>query len=306
MGKPRNWTPIPGIHDLLSAFTFQIPLLPALFLAILFLAALEDSRSGPAVPQSSPTAVESHRLALLHLGYALIAVVPLVFAFSRVAVSLFLDRYLLPAGLGMTVVLADFVSRICTRAPTDRTELIATRFGFGAIAVVFILFPIYRAITFQTIPRPGVQLGTMTFSGRPVTDLPVAVEANLEYLPLVYYAQPGASPYFFILDWETAIDPHSDIGAPMANKAMQVFRRQHYYADGIVESATFLCAHDRFAVIDGPRHLWLERRVLNDTAFSSTVVGTLSTMHDAYTVRVVERRPGRLPRECAAGNAPSG
>jgi hypothetical protein len=298
-GEQGNWTPIPGIPELLAALGFQIPLLPLLLWAVLLISVLSDMQGDSEAALSTSEAVGSSRLALVHIAYALIAVVPLVFVFSRVAVSLFLDRYLLPAGFGCSILLAELVTRLRTRSSSRSGWTTIARVGFAILAAVLLANPLYRAVTFHVVPRPGAAVEAMQVNGEPVTDLPIAVESNLAFLPLVYYAPQRRATYFFVVDSEVAKDPRNILGAPMENKAMQVFRQQGYFSKQIVDGADFLCANARFAVIDDRHHMWTEQRVLSDSAFATIAIGTFSTMHDSYIVRAVTRRADRIPAGCA-------
>lgn len=304
MGKPRNWTPIPGVPELFDAFGFQIPLLPPLLLGVVFLAALEDARRrrSPAAGGTAP--MSSARLMLLHLAYALIAIIPLVFVFSRVAVSLFLGRYLLPASIAVSIVLAEVVTRVAARRESAGREAWWTRAGYAVLAATLVAFPIYRAVSTHPRARPGVDLETTSVAGAPLTSLPIAVESNVAFLPLAYYSPVKPGSYVFPLDWEAAIDPEAAIGAPMETKGMQVFQRQGYFAASIVDGTAFLCAHPRFAVIDSPQHMWFERRILADPAFATERVGEHRTIHGTFVIRTVERRPGASPAGCATGARP--
>jgi hypothetical protein len=306
MGKPHNWVPIPGIPDLLSAFAFQIPLLPLVILAILFLAALTVTPSEQATVGPPTLPVGGRRLSMLYVAFALIAVVPVVFLFSRITVSLFLDRYFLPAAIGWCIILADLATRAYETTRSPAVEAWPVRFGWGALLALLLVYPVYRAVSADRIPKPGSELNGITVAGKPVTALPIAVESALLFLPLIHYAPSDNSPYFFVVDWEAALDSHSSPSATIETKGMRVFRRQGFFAEHIVEGTTFLCEHPLFAVLDGAHYQWAERRVLNDSAFVSHVAGGFRTMHDTVTVRIAERRPGHTPVGCAPNAARTG
>lgn len=298
MGSTGNWTPVPRLSDFIAAFGFQITFLPALFLLVLALIVLRPHGVAEQYRPVDLGAPIAARLSLHHLAFALIAVIPVVFAFSRISVSIFLDRYLLPAALGFLVVLAE----VFTRLGIDDVPLVAekttARLAHVALIGGMLSFPVYRALSMHDVPTPGAQLQTMDADGIPVTRYPVVIESNLIFLPFTAYAAP-TSPFYFALDSAAAADPRAMLGAGMENRGMRVFKRQGYFAHNIVDGKDFLCNTLRFAVVDDPHHFWFERRVLGDSAFLHRQIGAFSNMHDSYVVHFIERRPGQLPAHCS-------
>ena len=79
---------------------------------------------------------------------------------------------------------------------------------------------------------------------------------------------------------------------------MAVFRRFGYYASRIKDTRDVVCGPARFLVLDDAHHLWAEHRVFGDSAFVTRPVGHVSSIHDEYTLHLVERRSGRVARDC--------
>jgi hypothetical protein len=171
---------------------------------------------------------------------------------------------------------------------------------------VLLVYPIYRAVSADKIPIPGSELDGISVAGKPITTLPIAVESALLFLPLMHYAPADTNSYFYVLDWDAALDSKSPPSATIETKGMRIFRRQGFFAKHIVEGPAFLCEHPVFAMLDGERYQWAERRVLGDSAFASRVVGGFTTMHDTFTIRVVERRHGHTPAGCLPKAAKTG
>jgi hypothetical protein len=299
MASGGNWTPIPQIADLLGAFGFQIPLLDVVILGVLLAALLAEETSVVSEARAVDVTAGEARRSLLYIAFALIGTIPLVFIFSRIAVSLFLERYFLPAGLGFSIILAELVTRVMSRTRTGRGSNPLPGLITSALVVLLLLFPLYRARSAFQTPRPGSEIASLTVDGVPVTRYPIAVEANVTFLPFAYYASPGDAAYFFLTDSVVASDPRAILGSGMEMKAMQVFKRNGYFADRIVDGTEFLCTNERFAVIDDAQHFWFESRVLGDSAFVSRKVSEFGTTHGPRTVQFVERRAGILPRGCS-------
>jgi hypothetical protein len=97
-------------------------------------------------------------------------------------------------------------------------------------------------------------------------------EETGDFFSLGYYAPVPNEPYF-ILDWGAALDPRSGLGTTGADKFMRAMKRNGYYARRIVPTQEFLCARDRFVVIDAPGVYWYEDRVQKNPDYVSRELG---------------------------------
>jgi hypothetical protein len=240
------------------------------------------------------------------LAVTLLGVPVMAYVVSHAAMSIFVDRYMLPSAMGWSILLAHGIARLGTSHSSGSVKSGAPRWwhlpegglldrgvtmSWVALCAVLLVRPVFRALDLPTFPRPGSEVLTLASAGTPV-----AIESPIEYLPMTHYSGAPGRPFFVILDWEDALDPKATLQATVDYKVMTRWKANGYLADGIVQGDAFLCAHDRFLVVDTPQHLWFEKRVKNNPAFVSRVVGdnpSYATGWIRYTrYLLVERRAG--------------
>jgi hypothetical protein len=120
------------------------------------------------------------------------------------------------------------------------------------------------------------------------------VESVHDFLELLHYSERPDLPVVFILDRESALDPRSQLGAPLEFKGMTWTRRWGYYPGRIQDNDPFLCANPQFLVVDSPDHMWFEHRIRPDPTYTVRNIGTYA----ADTVWLVRRRPTAPVASC--------
>ncbi len=269
-GSPRTWLPEPVLGDLVQFMTLSSPSLVSgnslqtlvnLFALVLLVLAsglqfilcrTEGDRtdeSGEEYQGSSDSEVS-----LLIPAYAFLAVPVLIWVFSRSVKPIFCDRYMLPTALSWSILLAYVASRIAfQRVPTikegeglnHRLRTAATT-SFLPLALVLLLLtqPVVWAIGYRRGFSPGLYDNNFGYN-----DLPIVVQHSHVFLRRLHYT-PARNRYFFILDWQAALNEASGLFGPQEFKNLEAIARN--YPDlhkHIVYGEDFLRIYDRFLVI---------------------------------------------------------
>jgi hypothetical protein len=144
---------------------------------------------------------------------------------------------------------------------------------------------------------PRNTLSPLDGTGQAGAGLPIAFEFSHPFMQRFDYA-PERDRYFFILDWEVAVDPNSGLLPPGEYKIMDALRR-HYpavFRDHVVEGDEFLRNHRRFLVLHYtqlctassfvcPR--WYAVRIEHNGKYSKSRLGSVDGM-DLVLVEAVE------------------
>lgn len=319
-GKPRTWIPEPVVRDLLDVFNFQAsPFMHQSLLVLLLLFSAFHFYGREAVPSTEHKSVAPARLRWHLVVYALsFIVLPLfVWLISKTIKPIFWDRYMVPSALGWVIVLAYFSSRIFS-VPVSRSQQqvqVRKLWHFSAPVLLYsalgiiLLFCLSRPILFATAFHEEVRPGSDDATGS-YPDLPVVMQYSGEFLERIHYA-PDPEKYYFILDWETAVNEHSGLFTPQEHKHMEAFKRNYpqLYQDNILTTEEFLSRFDRFLVFDHPEYdkkcplnpeglkaahewepihcpQWVEMRLLNNNAYKVTYLEDDSW----FTMLLVEKQ----------------
>jgi uncharacterized RDD family membrane protein YckC len=270
---------------------------------------------------------------LLFVAGALLAVPIVSYLKSQVGVSIFWDRYFLPASIAWAILLAHVVATLAasrgevtppdTARPAGRPLRVLLALGWGAVYALLLVYPLRwaRAAVFPAVA--GAPMLPDAAAAVPA-DVPIVVEWVHSYLPATHYALPGSrergariaarrgdSPrhvglerrLLFVLDSAVALDPRSE-HSEIVDFRMLGRRREYYDDPGIVTVQELLCTHDRFAVLDVARSRWYEQRIRDDPAFESRVVYRHSIM-ELVLVRRVAPLAGALAELCGHDRHPA-
>lgn len=97
--------------------------------------------------------------------------------------------------------------------------------------------------------------------------LPVIVEDANSFIPLTYYTHHPGRPYYYVLDWESALRSPS-LHATVQSKLMQNSRTAGYNSDRIIDTQAVACAFEKFLVLDSPGLVWFKERVFSNPQFA--------------------------------------
>jgi hypothetical protein len=309
----RSWMTPPSLGAIVRAYRFELSteVVPFALLAAGLLAATDAAlrtRRRPAGPPAAAADTRTARLALLAVACGLLAVPLMAAAVSHVVVPIFHARYFIAAAFAgaivsayvLTAVLEGDGAAVRLTPPLRRLARLGTGAGWGAVCLVLLAWPVaYQARAYVATPRPGAELERLRVDGAPATALPVVVESAFDYLPIIAYA-PAPGAYTFVLDSAVALAPDSHNRELLGHTLLRVYRRVGYTRGRIVDVDRFVCAHDRFVVLDSREADWFDLRVARDPAFTRELVGrtTPTSTTPGAVIRVVRRVPGRTPTSC--------
>jgi hypothetical protein len=284
-GNPRSWIPVPDLNQLTSLlvpsaspFLFTLVLIIS---GILFVFRRIIYREEELAQEqgSSPTEVSLRILAFLFLA------VPLgVWIVSRTVKPLFVGRYMLPVALAWAILLAYLALQIIERGKSQLPESLrrkVTPVVLWGITMLLLIHPIAYARSLLNESFPGTHDGTYGYR-----DLPIVTTHSHDFVKRFHYS-PEWSRYFFVLDWEAALDVQSGLFSPQEYKTMDALKRDYpdIFGDHIVQLSDFLSKQDRFLVLADtnyrPRYMaqdfhrprWLETRIQNNPAYKTSALG---------------------------------
>jgi len=266
----RTWLPRPILGDLAQFLTLSSPSLLsgdslqtlvnvfALVLLVItsgaqFLLWWMDGGEGYDSREEGQPRPESE-MALLIVAYAFLAVPVFIWIFSQGPKPIFCDRYMLPTALSWSILLAYVASRLlCQRLPRLKEgEPPSYHFRLAAVRSLFLLplivlllaQPVVSAIGSRQQSIPGLYHDKLAYN-----DLPIVVPNSHVFLRCLQYS-PATNRYFFILDWQAALNEASGLFGPQEFENMEAIARN--YPDlrkHIVYGEDFLRMYDRFLVI---------------------------------------------------------
>jgi hypothetical protein len=195
-----------------------------------------------------------------------------VWIFSRVAISIFSDKYMIISTLGWSILLSWLTRQVLPYAEepvpgeTWRTIFLGNRQKkiLSLLMCGLLLFHPSASLMIDAQSRPGGGEEQLW------AELPIAVEVSREYLARFRYS-PGKDRYIKILDWEAALDRDSDIDAVDDYHSMAALKRNYPFFK-IMQGADFLKHYDRFLVLDNKGYRWFELRIKNNPEFKITVL----------------------------------
>lgn len=271
IGAPRGWISPPTLGQLAEFLTLSPSIAARAVLVAVAIAMIGSVVS----PDVAGTRSPSRRLPEpgIVLAGCLLAVPAGVWILSRLAMPIFIDRYMIPSHLAWAFLTAHVVRRL-GMATWSRLPKI----GAAVLAGMILAYPLFRAARIPFPPRPGAQDDSL---GYPT--LPILVPFSHDFLVRYFYAR-DPSRYFFVLDWTSAADPGSGAFGPGEFKNLDALRRNYpdRFSRQIVSGADFLRAHPRFLVLTLPGYdracterdfhcpRWLQTRILQHDEFRTT------------------------------------
>lgn len=302
VSKPRGWIPEPIPVDLMNLYFYRDNFFnPSTLLLVFLIAAfgyilIRKPQNETIINKEKP--VYPKHLLLAALAWA---VVPLgVYLLSKFMQPIFWNRYFLPTGLGIVILIVhimhpiiktlDIQGEIPPRSFFSRKGPIG--YFFSRLTLfLFILavtcIPLFRSITYHENPR----LTESSKLLKTYPDLPVVCQFSHYFWENLFNdAQPER--YFYILDEEDALGGKSGMFGAQEFKHMTAILRNYpeHLRDQVVASRSFLGHFDRFIVMDYtvydkacPEKVkgldqaklwedvhcpqWLENKILNNPAY---------------------------------------
>ena len=291
VGKPHGWIGKPELKFLFPAYLFApfeqwflllerhtgdarwkivhhaVEFLMLVALALILMRGLRKLLT--AERQSTP----GPKSALLLAGYLLLSAPLILFVLSYLIAPIFIARYMLPSGIGLVIVLADFAHARGSDSPAS------SRFVWVGAPVCLAILPILSSLVMPPLPSSWQFLDVQRLDHTVPANMAVVADWADDFSKLMRYPHSPHSHYYFLLDWPAALaGPKPDV---TSYHLLSANRNAGYYSQSIQDSDAFLCSHTNFVVLDthligqdadGPT--WFDQRVRNEPEFAWSNLGS--------------------------------
>ena len=291
VGKPHGWIGKPELKYLFPAYLFApfeqwflllerhigdvrwkivhhvVESLMLVTLAVILVRGLRKLLT--AERQSTP----DPRSALLLAGYLLLSAPLILFVLSYLITPIFIGRYMLPSGIGLVIVLADFADARGSDSPAS------SRFVWVGVAVCLAIMPMLSSLVMPPLPSSWQFLDIQRLDHTVPANMAVVADWSDDFSKLMRYPHSRHSHYYSLLDWPAALAGPKP--AVTSYHLLSANRNVGYYSRSIQDSDAFLCSHPDFLVLD--THLigqdadgltWFDQRVRNEPEFAWSNLGS--------------------------------
>ena len=247
---------------------------------------------------------------MLIVGFALLGVPLVVYLMSHLGPSIFHERYLIPASLGLIPFVAHLAwwsSGGASHPGLDRIRVTIPKLAIGAactgLVMVIAFRPVFAARHLPSQERPGTDVEAVV-----PPDITVVVESALDFLPLRHYQRRNDLTYTFPMDWASALAPHSWLGATVEYKILETWRRVGLLSAAELSGTQVPCAGRPFVVLHSGRYSWYADRIAGDSAFNIQTLGPSPSTFERGTILLITPRAAVTPVMCRGSlpNQPSG
>jgi hypothetical protein len=285
VGKPHGWIGKPQLKYLFPAYLFapfeqwflllerhsgdarwkmvhhvvEIPMLIAL--AVILLLGLRKLLAAEQRTSPDPGS------ALLLAGYLLLSAPLILFVLSYLITPIFLARYMLPSGIGLAIVLADFADARGSDSPAS------SRLVWAGVATFLAILPMLSSLVMPPLSSSWQYLDVQQLDHTVPANIAVVTDWADDFAKLMRYSNNPHSQYYFLLDWPAALAGPKP--AVTSYHLLASNRDVGYYSRSIQDSNAFLCSHSDFLVLDthligqdadGPT--WFDQRVREAPEFA--------------------------------------
>ncbi|MGA3224961.1 MAG: glycosyltransferase family 39 protein [Acidobacteriaceae bacterium] len=291
VGKPHGWIGKPQLKYLFPAYLFapfeqwflllerhagdarwkmvhhmvEFPMLVAL--AVILLLGLR--RLLAAEQRTSP----DKKSALLLVGYLLLSAPVILFVASYLITPVFIARYMLPSGIGLAIVLADFADARGADRPTS------SRLAWAGVAMFLAILPMLSSLAMPPLSSSWQYLDVQRLDHSVPANIAVVTDWAGDFAKVMRYSPSPQDHYYFLLDWPaTLAGPKPDV---TSYHLLSSNRDAGYYSRSVQESDAFLCSHTDFFVLhsqligqdaDGPT--WFDQRIREAPEFAWRMLGS--------------------------------
>jgi hypothetical protein len=322
-GNPRTWLPLPIKWDLVNFYQLRPFLDPNIFTFLIFISALQFIFKQRATDESNlirQQNFDTNKSVPIILFACVFFMLPaFVWIYSRAVKPIFWERYMIPSALGVAILLTDVSSRLIS-TPIMGDVLIKKykivkiiRFlVVPAGLFVLTLYILWEPIRYSKLGVVDSAKKAWVFEDpKAYRDLPIVLQSSDHFVMRQFYS-PLRNRYFFILDWEAAVNKNSGNWPPQEFKHFAAFRKvyRERFKNNILTTGEFLAKYDRFLVtsycpdtlkcpevpkglasartwwgyIDCPQ--WVAMRLLNNPAYKVTSLG----LTNGVTYSLVEKQ----------------
>ena len=295
VGNPRSWLPSPTVKNLIDFFGISGATLSfqTLLIILILISGLqyiyESAKEAQKSEISQQSIVELNgETSLLIFAYAWLAVPIFAWIVSRTIKPIFWDRYMIPSTISWAILLAYFTSRmICSSRFNLARNLMNFKLLEIAIIAILLINPVSQAKSFSRQQLPGLNDGKYGYK-----QLPIVTQFSHDFSPRFHYS-PDQNRYFYILDWQAALDIKSGQFATQSYKTMEALKRNYpVFENHVVKGEEFLKEHKKFLFLGDinyqkcnsknrlknvacPR--WLEMQIMGKPDYKITDIGQINS-----------------------------
>ena len=284
VGKPHGWIGKPELKYLFPAYLFSpfeqwflllerhsderwkmvhhiVEISMLIALAVILLLGLRKLLAGKPRTNTDPES------ALLLAGYLLLSAPLILFVFSYLVTPIFIGRYMLPSGIGLAIVLADFADACGSDSPAS------SRLLWASVAAFLAILPVLSSLLMPPLSSSRQYLDVQRLDHTVPADMAVVTDWADDFAKLMRYPHSPHSRYYFLLDWPAALAGPKP--AVTSYHLLASNRDVGYYSQSIQDSNAFLCSHTDFLVLDthligqdadGPT--WFDQRIRQAPEFA--------------------------------------
>lgn len=310
-GNPRGWIATPNLSDLISVYQLSsfsvLQLILLVLVAVFSLIFVFWERRGLRVRGfQSILEKTSCETSLIILAWFLLVVPILVWIISRQIRPIFVDRYLISSQIAWCIFVALISSRVILlnsylqKKIKKNHQVISyiLKKSMECICVVIVLFLILNPLIYA-MHVPAEKIPGSSDDKYGYQDLPMVIPFSHDFAKRFHYSE-NRNRYYFVLDWESAVDIRAGLFSPQEYKTMQALRRSYpsVFQDNIVNLEEFLGSHEKFLILDALDYkkrclpqdfhcsMWLESKVKDNPNFIKTPIGP----NDGRELILVERK----------------
>jgi hypothetical protein len=299
-GKPRVWIMMPTSKTLVASYLFEdfdqwfgllqrhspeatfqmirhaaewIILIPLTLILLLGLRRLVRSR------QQAGSAARS---AFLLVGYFLFSTPVVLFVVSHLISPVFVSRYLLPCGVGIAIILADFADSL----GADRQ--VSSRLLWGPIVLLLVICPVVTTLALPPLDLRRQYLDVQGLDNVVPPNTAVVAGWQEDFSKLMRFSHDPQNRYYFLLDWPSAVD--GPRGFVLDYHLMKAYRDNGYYTKNIQASQSFFCSHPDFLVLDVEGHSWFDMTIKRMPQFEWKVIDSFDAPEAKRSLIAVHRR----------------
>ena len=293
VGNPRSWLSSPTLANLTDFFGISASTLSfqTIVIILILISGLQYIYESAKAAQNYDMSQQNNQklnaeISLLIFAYAWLAVPIFAWIVSRTIKPIFWDRYMIPSTISWAILLAYFTSRIiCNNRFNFSPNFINFKLLEIAIIAILLINPVSKANSFSRQNLPGLNDGKYGYK-----ELPIVTQSAHDFSTRFHYS-PERNRYFYILDWQAALDIKSGQFATQSYKTMEALKRNYaVFQESIMNGKEFIKKHKIFLFLadinyqkcNSGRRIkdvacprWLEMQIMSKPQYKVTDLGQI-------------------------------
>ncbi len=239
---------------------------------------------------------------LLVVATSIVCVPFAAFLLSHAVMPIFVDRYMLPSAVGISIILAhgmelttaafDDIESAASRAPSNRRFRAVWASVFALLAV----YPIWAGYSANPGERPGLRLEKVV-----PPHAVVIVPSLLNFMPILHYQQRPDIEYVFPMDRAAYLDPRAPRFAIYTYNFLQVIEARGYLSASPRDASSPLCSYSGLVVAHLANNGWPLIRIDSDSGLATEALERPGAPSDSAVAYLVHERHPAEQRPCIPG-----